>query len=105
MEAGFRVIAIDLPAFGRSTGLHSYCPSMRLNVEAAHAVIRDVAEHDGEEKVGRKLFMVGNSMGGFTALYYAAIYPPITPPEKGGPSEILQMSIDLIYLECSSVLL
>jgi acylglycerol lipase len=68
MKAGFRVIAIDLPSFGKSTGLHAYLPSMRLLVEAVHAVICKVREEDeasskpSAQKRRRKLFIEGHSM-------------------------------------------
>lgn len=85
IENGFRVITIDLPSFGRSSGLHSYLPSLRILVEAAHAVVKDVIKNDSPEMRGRKLFMQGESMGGFAALYYAALYPPVSPPFQGRP--------------------
>ena len=85
IENGFRVISIDLPSFGRSSGLHSYLPSLRILVEATHAVINDVIRNDPPAMRGRKIFLQGESMGGFTALYYAALYPPVSPPSQGGP--------------------
>lgn len=85
IDNGFRVIAVDLPSFGRSSGLHSYLPSLRILVEATHAVIKDVIKNDPADMRQRKFFMQGESMGGFTALYYAALYPPVSPPSKGGP--------------------
>ncbi|PWZ02965.1 alpha/beta-hydrolase [Testicularia cyperi] len=96
MERGFRVIAIDLPSFGRSTGLHGHLPSMKINARAMHAVVMDVRTWDEEEGVlgvagrERKLFAEGHSMGGFTALYYAALYPPLTQGEDGGPDLALK---------------
>lgn len=84
-QAGFRVIIVDLPSFGRSSGLHAYLPSMRILIEAIHAVLFDVKKYDDADPLKeslqatdrkRKLFLEGHSMGGFTALYYAAIYPP-----------------------------
>ena len=92
MKRGFRVIAIDLPSFGRSTGLHGYLPSMKINARAMHAVVMDVRTWDEESgllgKAGRerKLFAEGHSMGAFTVLYYAALYPPLTPGQDGGPN-------------------
>lgn len=91
MKRGFRVIAIDLPSFGRSTGLHGYLPSMKINARAMHAVVMDVRTWDEESgllgKAGRerKLFAEGHSMGAFTVLYYAALYPPLERGEDGGP--------------------
>lgn len=96
MKRGFRVIAIDLPSFGRSTGLHGYLPSMKINARAMHAVILDVRTWDEEQgllgKAGRerKLFAEGHSMGAFTALYYAALYPPLTAGPDGGPDLALK---------------
>lgn len=89
-QAGFRVILVDLPTFGNSSGLHAYIPSLKILIEAVHAVLFDVRDHDLAEKEGgpfvvsdtrRKLFLEGHSMGGFTALYYAALYPPATEEE------------------------
>ena len=64
MESGFRVIAIDLPSFGRSSGLHAYVPSMRLLVEALHAVICHVQMENATSRQGgnRKIFLEGHSM-------------------------------------------
>lgn len=61
MKAGFRVVAIDLPSFGRSTGLHAYLPSMRLLVEGVHAVLNKVGE-TADPAHPRKLFLEGHSM-------------------------------------------
>ncbi|CEH11951.1 Lysophospholipase [Ceraceosorus bombacis] len=78
MRKGFRVIALDLPSFGRSTGLHAWLPSLRLNVEAVRACLDHVALLDSRAGLERrKVFLQGESMGGFTALYYAATYPSI----------------------------
>lgn len=91
MKRGFRVIAIDLPSFGRSTGLHGYLPSMKINARAMHAVVMDVRTWDEESGLlqkaarERKLFAEGHSMGAFTVLYYAALYPPLTAAKDGGP--------------------
>lgn len=96
MKLGFRIIAIDLPSFGRSTGLHGYLPSMKINARAMHAVVMDVRTWDeesgllGEAGRERKLFAEGHSMGAFTVLYYAALYPPLQPGEDGGPDLTLK---------------
>ncbi|EST09719.1 hypothetical protein PSEUBRA_000094 [Kalmanozyma brasiliensis GHG001] len=98
MKRGFRIIAIDLPSFGRSTGLHGWLPSMKINARAMHAVVMDVRTWDEESgllgKAGRerKLFAEGHSMGAFTVLYYAALYPPLTPGEDGGPDLSLKQT-------------
>lgn len=83
-QQGFRVIAIDLPSFGRSSGLHCYLPSLRILVEAVHSVLVDIMKHDPPNMAGRKVFLQGESMGGFTALYYAALYPPLPASAQVG---------------------
>ncbi|PWN47624.1 alpha/beta-hydrolase [Violaceomyces palustris] len=100
MKRGFRIIAIDLPSFGRSTGLHAHVPSMRINVSAMHAVIMDVRKWDLERDPSgladreRKLFAEGHSMGAFTVLYYAALYSPIREESNGHPSQELESTPD-----------
>lgn len=85
MKAGFRIITLDLPSYGRSFGLHSYLPSMRILAEAVFSVIEDVRRHDVEQGVPqRKLFLQGQSMGAFTALYYTALYGHSTNPPING---------------------
>ncbi|WFD35971.1 acylglycerol lipase [Malassezia cuniculi] len=88
MKAGFRTIAIDMPSFGRSTGLQAYLPSMMENPEALDAVMRHVRFCDAEngDTAHRFRFAQGSSMGGFTALYHAALNPPISPESLGGPA-------------------
>lgn len=101
-QHGFRIIIVDLPSFGRSSGLHAYLPSMKLLTEAVHAVLMDVkayddeAAHEKETNAGpvangllldadplkRRLFLEGHSMGGFTALYYASQFPPPSPEKE-----------------------
>ncbi|CAO1633843.1 unnamed protein product [Parajaminaea phylloscopi] len=99
---GFRVIVVDLPSFGRSSGLHAYLPSTKLLTEAVYAVLKDVKAYDNAEADARtssidmvtsnglrsdvpvekrRLFLEGHSMGGFTALSVAAQYPPPSPGE------------------------
>ncbi|KAI9638156.1 lysophospholipase [Dioszegia hungarica] len=77
LKAGFRVIIPDLPSYGRSTGMHSYLPSLLLLPAALHVVLTDVVRNDlahGREQ--RKVFTCGASMGGWTVLYYLLKYPP-----------------------------
>lgn len=88
MSAGFRVVTLDLPSYGRSFGMHSYLPSMRILAEAVFAVIEDVRRHDAQQGTGaeRKLFLQGQSMGAFTALYYTALYGHSSNPPVDGIS-------------------
>ncbi|BGP39175.1 hypothetical protein JCM10449v2_003113 [Rhodotorula kratochvilovae] len=68
LDAGYRVIVPDLPGHGRSTGIHVYS-------DAVYEVIKDVALQDsrivqeagGSYTQTRKVFVAGQSLGGFTA--------------------------------------
>lgn len=84
MGNGFRVIAIDMPSFGRSSGLHAYLPSMRLNEGTLDAVMYHVHMFDKAQGLPnldqRKRFAQGHSMGGFTVAYHAALHPPASAP-------------------------
>jgi pimeloyl-ACP methyl ester carboxylesterase len=61
-----RVLAIDLPGFGRSTrAAERYTPERY--VRSLHAITR--------AKIGRPFDLVGHSMGGALSLSYAAAYP------------------------------
>jgi pimeloyl-ACP methyl ester carboxylesterase len=61
-----RVLAVDLPGFGRSThGTERYTPERY--VRSLRAILR--------AKIGRSFDLVGHSMGGAIALSYAATYP------------------------------
>nr|XP_019013572.1 lysophospholipase [Kwoniella pini CBS 10737]OCF52353.1 lysophospholipase [Kwoniella pini CBS 10737] len=77
LKAGFRVIIPDLPSYGRSTGVHSYLPSLILLPSALHVVLTDVVQQDlAKGRDQRKVFLCGASMGGWTVLYYLLKYPP-----------------------------
>ncbi|KAF8338157.1 Alpha/Beta hydrolase protein [Cantharellus anzutake] len=76
LEMGFRVIAPDLAAHGRSTGTHVYLPSAFDLTEGLHAVLTDVARWSNP----RKTFLAGTSLGGWTSLAYALRYP--NPPSR-----------------------
>ncbi|CAJ0848376.1 3986_t:CDS:2 [Entrophospora sp. SA101] len=86
LEKGFRVISIDLPNFGRSSGLHSYIEGWQSLVEAIYLVINHVQGQnltenvDEEEEVvklrrNRKIILVGGSLGGMIIFCYAIRYP------------------------------
>ncbi|WFD31276.1 acylglycerol lipase [Malassezia sp. CBS 17886] len=96
MEAGFRAVALDMPSFGRSSGLHAYLPSLRMNVDALSAVMQHVCWHDQQNCMPRlderKRFAQGSSMGGFTVIYHAALYPPVSPASQGGPKNAPRLS-------------
>ncbi|CAD6578558.1 MAG: hypothetical protein CYPHOPRED_000614 [Cyphobasidiales sp. Tagirdzhanova-0007] len=80
LEAGYRLVLPDLPAHGRSTGLHAHVDNMETLVDALDAVVCDVMMCDHSEGVidaeldARKRFIAGSSMGGFTALSYLIQY-------------------------------
>ena len=78
MKAGFRAVALDMPSFGRSSGVHAYLPDLLLNAEAIEAVMQHVRfldERDGMPGARqRKAFGQGSSMGGFTVLYLSLIH-------------------------------
>lgn len=62
----FRVIAIDLPGHGETPAI-GYYHSMELLAQSVKAVL---------DKVGvRRYVIVGHSMGGYTALAFAELYP------------------------------
>ena len=66
-SAGFRVIAVDLPGYGKSDKPAGYPYTM----EAMADTVRELAEAVGAERP----VLVGHSMGGQTALSYAIRYP------------------------------
>lgn len=68
----YYIIAPDLPGFGQST-----VPAGRLSPANLSAVLHWLLSQNGllEPGAGQPIHMVGHSMGGAVALYYAATYP------------------------------
>ncbi|ODO03330.1 lysophospholipase [Cryptococcus wingfieldii CBS 7118] len=82
LKSGFRVIVLDLPSYGRSTGINSYLPSLLLLPSAVHVVLTDLAQNDiANGRKQKKVFLSGASMGGWTILYYLLKYPPTNNTE------------------------
>ena len=67
VEAGYRVILLDCPGFNRSSPLVSADPRGLINARAVVALM-DVLDIP-------KAHLVGNSMGGLSALTFALEYP------------------------------
>ncbi|RHZ80350.1 hypothetical protein Glove_137g154 [Diversispora epigaea] len=72
LEQGFRVIGLDLPGFGRSSGLHAHFNNCNDLIEAVHEVINHLKISNDKK---RKLILYGGSMGGMIILSYAIKYP------------------------------
>ncbi|CAG8544733.1 5591_t:CDS:2 [Ambispora leptoticha] len=80
LEQGFRVIAIDLPSFGRSSGLHACINDWEELIEAVRVVIAHVKEQNASNTTfnkerKRKVILGGGSLGGFVTISYAIKYP------------------------------
>lgn len=69
LAAEHRVIAIDLPGFGRSTA-----PTPRNLLRGYAEVVRAVLDTEG---VSGPVALIGNSMGAATALTFASCYPEL----------------------------
>ncbi|CAG8643349.1 4534_t:CDS:2, partial [Dentiscutata erythropus] len=72
LEQGFRIIGLDLPGFGRSSGLHAHINDCNDLIEAVHEVINHVKNLNDKK---RKVILYGGSMGGMIVLSYAIKYP------------------------------
>ncbi|CAG8566393.1 9296_t:CDS:2 [Paraglomus brasilianum] len=92
LREGFRVIALDLPSFGRSSGKHAYINDWKELTEAVRCVIDHLKkenENYTETNLSskeptlssdsrpnpRKLVLCGESLGGFITLCYSILYP------------------------------
>ncbi|EXX75915.1 uncharacterized protein OCT59_004464 [Rhizophagus irregularis] len=75
LEAGFRVIALDLPGFGRSSGLHAYVTDWQDFIKATKLVVDHVNEKNAEENCQRKLILFGGSLGGLIIIDYSIKHP------------------------------
>ncbi|TIB64727.1 hypothetical protein E3P78_01022 [Wallemia ichthyophaga] len=78
VRRGYRVVALDLPGHGRSSGLHVFVPSCNILTRALASVVEDIYPPN------KQLFLMGHSLGGFLAINYALQYPPA---QNGGKSE------------------
>lgn len=65
IDAGYRVICIDLPGFGESEVIEP--TSIAANAEVVNTVL--------DELDVTKIILIGHSMGGYTALAFAEKYP------------------------------
>ncbi|KDE02364.1 hypothetical protein MVLG_07078 [Microbotryum lychnidis-dioicae p1A1 Lamole] len=84
LDEGYRVIVPDMPSHGRSSGLHCHLPHIELLADAVYLVLADVLLHDSKSLTppnpstsqtssstftqSRKLFIAGQSMGGYAAV-------------------------------------
>lgn len=75
LEAGFRIIALDLPGFGRSSELHAYVTDWRDFIKATKLVVDHVKERNVEENRQRNLILYGGSLGGLIVIEYSIQYP------------------------------
>jgi acylglycerol lipase len=75
LEAGFRIIALDLPSFGRSSGLHAYVTDWQDFIKATKLVVDHVKERNAKESRQRKLVICGGSLGGLIVIEYSIQYP------------------------------
>jgi len=105
LEEGFRIISLDLPSFGRSSGKHAYLNDWKELTEGVRCVIEHLKKENESHATDnasltdsthalasrpkpRKLVLSGRSLGGFVALSYSILYPS---------------TIDMIHLLCPLV--
>lgn len=68
---GYRVIAIDLPGHGRSSGLHVFVPSCNILTQAIASVVKDV------HPPNKQVFVMGHSLGGEISCYQSVEFTNI----------------------------
>lgn len=96
VEAGYRVILMDCPGFNKSDPLVVEVPRGAVNAAAVKGLM-DVLGID-------KAHLVGNSMGGGTALSFSLAYPErvgklvLMGPGSGGRSSMMPMPLEGIKL-------
>lgn len=84
LDAGYRVIALDLPSHGRSTGFHAHIVNLDWLAHAVHVVLADVIKQDtAAGRAQRQVVIAGQSMGGFTTVMYGLLYH--SPTVKSRP--------------------
>lgn len=95
-DAGYRVILIDCPGWGKSDSIVSTGSRSDLNAR----VVKGVLDTLGIERV----HLVGNSMGGHSAVAFALSYPErvgklvLMGGGTGGPSQFVPMPTEGIKL-------
>lgn len=94
MKNGFRTIAIDMPTYGRSSGLHSHLPTLRMNEGALDAVMAHVRLCDENDQIpyldkrirvaqGGSMYVDLNLHTGAASVSYTML--PCTPPIRRLP--------------------
>ncbi|KAH9822528.1 Alpha/Beta hydrolase protein [Melampsora americana] len=88
LDAGYRLIIPDLPAHGRSTGLHCYLNDLNDLAHAVQVILTDVIKRDAAlGHAQRNVVVGGQSMGGFTAVLYGELYQTPNVPGRIVPTD------------------